>query len=368
MLIVLAVAALLLVLGLVEHVLHCRRLNAIKLRILVNGTRGKTSVTRLIAGVLREQGMVTWAKTTGSDARYILPDGSTCDYRGRRPANIIEQLPFIRLAARGNADAVVIECMALLPENQQLMADKLVCPTHVVLTNAFVDHVDEIGSTARETARVLALSVPAGAVTITGDQRFVPHVSHMVKPDENADLSFKAGFGYPVHDDNLRLVLALAQVLGIPEDTAVRGMLAAAPDMGMEGPFQVGACHVVNAFAANDPDSFRAALWDALARGDAVHLLFNHRADRGYRLDAFVPVLREAAGSIASLGVIGEDKQHAARRLSVKTGLAALVVEDAYKWLHSRRDEEQTVLCFGNIKGEAYALIEKLMERRGQDG
>ena len=52
--------------GVLEFQLHKRSLNLIPLRIHVNGTRGKSSVTRLIAAGLREGGMRTFAKTTGT--------------------------------------------------------------------------------------------------------------------------------------------------------------------------------------------------------------------------------------------------------------------------------------------------------------
>ena len=43
----------LLVLGVREQRRHDRNLDAVPVRVLVNGTRGKSSVTRLIAGALR---------------------------------------------------------------------------------------------------------------------------------------------------------------------------------------------------------------------------------------------------------------------------------------------------------------------------
>ena len=51
---------------------HNARLNGLDLRLHVNGIRGKSTVTRLLAGVLREGGYVTVAKTTGSAAREPL--------------------------------------------------------------------------------------------------------------------------------------------------------------------------------------------------------------------------------------------------------------------------------------------------------
>ncbi|HPG96753.1 MAG TPA: poly-gamma-glutamate synthase PgsB, partial [Rectinema sp.] len=58
----------------VEYQAHCRRLKAVPIRILVNGTRGKSTVTRLIAAGLAAGGLRVYAKTTGSAARIILPD------------------------------------------------------------------------------------------------------------------------------------------------------------------------------------------------------------------------------------------------------------------------------------------------------
>jgi hypothetical protein len=60
-----------------------RQLGKLKIRIYVNGIRGKSTVTRLIAGVLREAGIQTLAKTTGSAARVILPNGDEIPIRRR---------------------------------------------------------------------------------------------------------------------------------------------------------------------------------------------------------------------------------------------------------------------------------------------
>jgi len=45
---------------------HERRIRQLDVRVHVNGIRGKSTVTRLVAGVLREGSLVTVAKTTGS--------------------------------------------------------------------------------------------------------------------------------------------------------------------------------------------------------------------------------------------------------------------------------------------------------------
>src|SRR3954471_10732401 len=56
-----------------RHRVHMR---GVPVRIHVGGTRGKSTTTRLIATGLRAGGVRVLAKTTGSEPRLILPDGS----------------------------------------------------------------------------------------------------------------------------------------------------------------------------------------------------------------------------------------------------------------------------------------------------
>ena len=66
-----ALATVLVISGLLEFKYHQFSLSEIPIRIHVNGTRGKSSVTRLIAAGLRAGGKRTFAKTTGTAPRVI---------------------------------------------------------------------------------------------------------------------------------------------------------------------------------------------------------------------------------------------------------------------------------------------------------
>jgi poly-gamma-glutamate synthase PgsB/CapB len=145
-----------------EYHRHQRNLDAIPLRVLVNGTRGKSSVTRLITGGLRHGGVKVLGKTTGTKPRLIYPDGSEHPILRSGKANIIEQLMVFRRAVRLNVGAVVTECMAVLPPNQIIMQNQLVRSTVGVITNARADHLDEMGPTVADVARTLAPSPLAG--------------------------------------------------------------------------------------------------------------------------------------------------------------------------------------------------------------
>ena len=91
-----ALALLLITAGLFEFRYHQLTLMNIPVRIHVNGTRGKSSVTRLIAAGLRAGGLRTFAKTTGTAPRVIDAEGiDRIIHRLRRPS-IGEQVRLLK--------------------------------------------------------------------------------------------------------------------------------------------------------------------------------------------------------------------------------------------------------------------------------
>lgn len=285
--------------GLVESFLHRRRLAKIPIRIHVNGTRGKSSVTRLIAAGLREGGVATCAKTTGTLARMILPDGREYPvFRFSRP-NVIEQVRIVDVAADYGAQAIVIECMALQPFLQWLSEWKLVRATHGVITNARADHLDVMGPTEHNVATALAGMIPAGGRLYTAERRHLD-VFARCAADRHADLIAVGPdrvnavteeelnrFSYVEHAENVALALRVCEDLGVDRQTALQGMWAAKPDPGVMTTHEIDffgrQIFFVNGFAANDPESTER-IWElAVRRYDMVEkriAVFNCRADR----------------------------------------------------------------------------------------
>jgi poly-gamma-glutamate synthase PgsB/CapB len=165
---------LLVVLGWLESKALARARALIPIRIHVNGSRGKSSVTRLVATGLRKSGIRTIAKTTGAHPRIILEDGREAPLRRRGGANIREQISVIRLAARRRAQAIVLECNAIRPELQWVSEHRIVQSTIGVITNVRRDHTDVMGESSEEIAEALSRTVPAQGKLVTGDPRFFP--------------------------------------------------------------------------------------------------------------------------------------------------------------------------------------------------
>ncbi|MCL4500399.1 MAG: poly-gamma-glutamate synthase PgsB, partial [Deltaproteobacteria bacterium] len=300
--IILILFVVLVFLGAQEAFSHKRHLAKIPIRIHVNGTRGKSSVVRLITGGLREQGIRTCAKTTGTLARFILPDGSECPVFRPGGANIIEQVRVVAIAAANQAQAVVVECMALQPLLQWLCEARFVKATHGVITNAREDHLDIMGPEEDQVALALAGTTPIRAKLFTADARHIGIFEKAARdrgtrliavgPEEVAAISDEemARFSYIEHKENVALALKVCLDLGLSRETALKGMWQAAADPGALTfstiRFFGRSIYFVNAFAANDPESTRT-LWDlALAQhADAEKriVIFNCRADRPVR-------------------------------------------------------------------------------------
>lgn len=284
---------------LVEAFVHRRELARIAIRIHVNGTRGKSSVTRLIAAGLREAGIPTCAKTTGTLPRMILPNGS--EYPIFRPAspNVIEQVRIVDAASSYGARALVIECMALQPALQWLSESRLVRATHGVITNARADHLDVMGPTEADVARALAGMVPVKGTLFTAERRHLSVFQHAaqdrgtnliaVGEEEVGGVTAEelARFSYVEHAENVALALRVCRELGVDRETALRGMWGARPDPGVMTTHELDyfgrRLFFVNGFAANDPESTERIWSMALDRFPNVEkriAIFNCRADR----------------------------------------------------------------------------------------
>ena len=296
---IIGVFAILCVYLIIENIVHNTNIKSIPIRIHVNGTRGKSSVARLIAAGVRAGGYRTVAKTTGTVARYIDVDGSETPVFRIGFSNIAEQVKIMFKARRAKADAIVIECMALQPLLQSLCELKLVKATHGVLTNARPDHLDVMGPTERDVAKALAATVPVEAKYFTAESIHLDFFEYACKERGTELIAATAQDAEKISDEeinkfvysefkiNVALALKVTDDLGIPREIALKGMWESTPDPGAmtEYNFNIKNAEInfANAFAANDPVSTKM-LWDKLCDKysgcDKKVLVVNCRDDR----------------------------------------------------------------------------------------
>jgi poly-gamma-glutamate synthase PgsB/CapB len=286
-----------------EYQVHLRNLRKVPLRIHVNGTRGKSSVTRLVAAGLRSGGMTTCAKTTGSRPRMILEDGSEYTIQRQGRANILEQLRAVAVSSRRNAQALVAECMALNPFLLELSEKKMLRSSIGVITNVRADHLDVMGPAVEDVARALAGAIPKGKPTVTAETD--PDLLKILKaaaekrradlvqvsPDgEGITEEIMRKFSYIEHPENVAVASKVCELAGVDRERALEGMVGATPDLGalriIHLAFFAKRIDFVNAFAANDPES-TLVIWDRILKlfpGERQHVvILNCREDRPQR-------------------------------------------------------------------------------------
>lgn len=372
--------------GLVEQRNHEKNLKTIPHRVLVNGIRGKSSITRLCAGALRGGNLRVIAKTTGTAARFIFPDATEEPvHRKFGIANVVEQVGIVRRAAAYHPDALVIECMAVMPALQEINQIKLIQSDIGVLCNVREDHLAEMGPTLDDVARSLSKSMPVGGICVTAEKERLPILRQeadkrncqllAVDPESVSDVEMRQ-FGWITFKENVAIALAVAELLGVDRHSALQGMWDAPPDPGVLSVSRVrhGTKRIAfaNVFAANDPESTLMNIRQLESQrliGRPLAMLINCRPDRVERNGQMGTLTGEVDPDRVIL--IGEPTRSA--KTAVPDRLQSRVVDLGGKLPPERLLEEVllavpdlgSIVAVGNIHGQGEVLLHELADLPG---
>lgn len=276
----------------------------IPLRILINGTRGKSEVTRLIHTMLRNLHFKPLGKVSGTIPMWLLPDGRQERSRRLGPGNVYEMFKALFKACRSNCDSLVVECMAITPELEKVCG-RVVNPQVTVITNAFVDH-PELGETESETMCSLLESIPDGSVCIIPEDVIISE--KVVENLKNRKIKLKVARAseelnslaahLKVFESNLALAVETLICAGLSYQQlihALRSMRTFDHDIGSFGYFKLSNGSILaNAFAANDLVSTERLLAKAVEDYPDRHLVgfLNLRRDRAFRTLRMLEILQ----------------------------------------------------------------------------
>lgn len=262
--------------GVYEYIKHQKNVYAIPNRVHINGTRGKSSVTRLIGAGLREGNLQAIIKVTGTFPRLILADGSEAHIRRKEGANIIEQLDIIKYCKTNKAEVMIIECMALQPLYQKITEEQMIHATIGVITNIRLDHLDVMGPGIKGVGEALSNTIPKNGILFTSEDKHHKYLEQKCKQKnakfhrslaETVSKKDMQGFTYIEHKDNVALALDICKYLGVERTVALAGMKKMLPDEGVlvRNTILRNAKRVnfYNAFAANDPES-SLMIWNSI--------------------------------------------------------------------------------------------------------
>lgn len=359
--------------GIIEYVSHQRRVSTIPIRIHVNGTRGKSSTTRLIAAGLRAGGIATMAKTTGTLPRIIDLHGLEVPIVRPAGANIIEQVKIFKYFFKRRPKAIVMECMAVNPEYQWICEHNFVHATVGVITNSRMDHILEMGPTIENITRSLCNTLPKNGVAFTSEDKMFWLMRRearklnckLYRADPNSVSFLELGrFDHIEHADNVALALAVCEHYNVSRQVALEGMYRSHPDAGALRIYEVSegskTVQFVHALAANDPES-TLAIWQKMKTLTTdlgtVIVILNSRADRFDRTLQLLEMLQEGMpNDFDYLFLNGEKVEQTFATMprfnlpqskAVKNGI--LPPDGTYRAVFDRVDSIGTVFAIGNV-------------------
>lgn len=309
MIVLSAITLILILAGGIEYFRHKQVLASLPLRIHINGTRGKSSVTRLVAAGLRAGGLKTFAKTTGTAPRVIDTEGMDRIIHRLRSPSIGEQVRLLKYFAQDKPDAVVLECMAVQPQYQWVAEQEMVRSHIGVITNVRPDHVDEMGPTLTDIASSLSNTIPSQGILISSEEAVLgvfekvaeKRETHVVTVDESEiGEEILDQFSYMEHPQNVALALEVCKQAGVERSVALDGMVHVSPDLGALIAWKLDyndrSVSFINGMAANDPVS-TLTIWNYTARrfswnGESCVFL-NTREDRRTRSRQLLSLIME---------------------------------------------------------------------------
>ncbi len=370
--------------GVFEYRRHQRFRKRIPVIIHVNGTRGKSSVTRLIAAGLRANYKNVLAKTTGSAPVFIFEDGNEVPIQRPYGANIKEQIKIIRYAANRGVEYLVLECMAVTPEYQWVSEHAMVKADISVLTNSRLDHLDVMGPGLKNVTLSLCNTIPIDGITFTSEKKMLPIIkkqaaklnSKVLYADETRVPLEKLGnFNHIEHRENVALALDVCEYCKIDREKALEKMYKAKPDIGAAEIFTYihkdKKIFFVHSFAANDPESTKFLI-DYVRQIhlhlDCVAIVLNTRADRMFRSKQLLQMMPQI--EFNELYLIGDQpqtvKKHALKKglpLSKIHPLGWITGEMIIEQIEKLKSKEILLFGIGNIGGNGKIIMNYFKER-----
>ena len=332
-----------------------RRLNHV---VQVNGTRGKTAVSRLIQAGLAGGNIRAVAKTTGTLPQIIDADGTQTDIIRRGKPNIKEQAWTVRKAARMNAQVLVAECMAVRPEYQRVSQQMLEADV-AVITNIRPDHFEEMGHSLDEIARSVCQMLPTGGVVFTTEKNVLPIIQEEAAKRRCTVFSVKTDLDdLPNVDfaENEALALSVCEWLGVERSCAIEGIRKRyCRDPFAQEECRMGKHRFVSAFSANDPVSTQKALEHARNGEKRLILVMNQREDRPERARQCEYFAEQCApDEVWLLGAYQKQMKAKLEKKGIRT--RCMQIEDAAEAVRGL-DEPTLLFGMGNLKGDGMAFI-----------
>jgi poly-gamma-glutamate synthase PgsB/CapB len=333
-------------------------------------------VARYIAAGMRAGGFNTVAKTTGTSPVYINNDGSQTEIKRKGPPRVQEQFSIINKAAGQKADCLVLECMSISPELQQLESREFK-PHVYVLTNVLDDHRENLGDDPEEQLQAFCQAIPESCLVVTHDGPHYAAVKRHAERQNSDSVTAEIEEEFEENtlpDDvfgaNIALAITACRAAGVDPDIAFKAIMKEAVRETVRET-KIGEADAntwfVNGFAVNDVASagnFINRWRNKLDNTRDLIVVLNTRSDRPLRTQSFIDWL-VTQENLTHLILLGDHAAYAGRR-TVKSGFPADRVMIWNKATIARAKDklkemgliDALVIGLGNIVGDGFRFVE----------
>lgn len=366
----------------VEYYLLIRSVKNIKLRIHVNGTRGKSSVTEYIAASLRAAGHNSVAKITGVRPTIIFSDTNSAIIKRRGPARVQEQVKLIRLASKIKTDSLVLECMSIAPELQRIES-RLFQPHIYVITNIREDHREQMGKTIEEEIQSICSAIPKNSIVVTNEKKYLNDItsaatlrSSKVVTSDSLSTIYSSTLPSGVFESNVAITLKICEMLGID---SIKSFQAICENASLKSSSVVElsvACKKIkflNGFPVNDVPSANDFIgyWQKqLGEFKELIIILNTRSDRPLRSIDFSKWLITLK-NLTYVILIGSHVPKTKRSL-IQLGMlenkiqtwSNKQIENIGRNLEKLTSTDAVVVGIGNIAGDGFKILDSINQAK----
>lgn len=329
-------------------------------RILVTGTRGKSSTVRLVHAMLAEAGLRPWGRVTGTVTEELTPVGDVIAIDRKGQHSVVEMFDTLARAQQNDSRSLICECMAVKPDLIELTQKVFLRADIAVITNIRADHLEDEGLNLEEIAS--SLCTVAGNRTLVLSSESDPAIRNLLQQGvetRGGRLLFTSGRDvdkrivhlFPdEHPDNIAIALAIADQLHISRDIAIEGMRKATHEpfalerSAHRATFQSKELLFSNLGTINDPESARQALnvvkskrpeFDVHGEGNSRVALIMSRWDRPLRSMQFAGFVNPSEFDAV---LLAGELYHPMRRVLLQDGWQSKSIKPL-RWIDLRSHE-----------------------------
>jgi gamma-polyglutamate synthase len=317
-------------------------------RILVTGSRGKSSLVRLLHCALNYCEIPTYARMTGVVPRELGPGSDRTILRSAGAH--VEEMRWWLNQLPDDGSGIVLENSAIAKDLQPL-AGQWLRPQIAILSNILPDHQEVWGPNSDCAAITLLAGIPRECPVIVPYQlKNNPLLRKLLDkkgcPILVADTQHCGSVDYQEY--NVQLALTALKFVGCAGDIALGGLRTLRPDrFDFHVKYKEGV-EFAMAFTANDVAS-TAGLFQSLKwQEEETLMIFNHRSDRIGRLNSFIDWIEGTRWK--DVMVIGDNP---GRRVS---SARFLKVKDSNSLLKIFKTGDRIFGC-GNIAGLPLEMV-----------